>query len=196
MSNKKKKSTKKQPQKQKIRIQWQKLKWPLTLVCAGLALALAFGMLLTYGVPVKSAESPDGRIALEMRWMGFGRYASAYTLAPEGKEADVELQRVRKLVAVEFTNSSRYAIFVYKGPQGKQYFHMVDYQTGKIGTIDRELIFKTDLPGRQDATNIQVTFVRMDEKYDAALFRVDYTMADGQKNYEHITYDFKTEDLK
>ena len=196
MSRKKRKATSLKTQKPTGKINWHKLKWPLTLLCVALAFALTLGVLFTHGVPVKTAESPDGRISLQMRWMGFGRYVSAYTMVPEGKEAEVELQRVRKLVAVEFTDSSRYAIFVYKGPQGKQYFHMVDYQTGKMGTIDQELIFKTDLPGRQGATDIRVTFVRTDEKYDAALFRVDYTTADGQKNYEHITYDFKTEDLK
>ena len=196
MPNKKRKPTKKQPQKQKIRIQWQKLKWPLALVCAGLALALALGMLVTHGVPVKTAASPNGRISLQIRWMGFGRYVSEYAVAPEGKNVEVNFQRVRRLVAVEFTASSRYGVFVYKGPQGRQYFYVVDYQTGNAGNVEPDRIFQTDLPTRQNATNIKVTFHEMDPEYDAAVFRVDYTMADGQKHYEHITYNFDPDHLQ
>ena len=196
MSNKKQKTAKKQIKKQPRRINWQKLRWPLALLCAGLVLALALSVLFTRGVPVKSASSADGRISLQMRWKGFGRYDSAYAAAPEGREVELNFRRVRRLVAMEFTASSRYGVFVYKGPQGRQYFYVVDYLTGKAGTVEPDQIFKTDLPTRQNATDVKVTFFEMDPEYDAAVFRVDYTMADGQKHYEHITYNFDPNDLQ
>ena len=196
MGKKKKHSAKKMPAKQTKKIQWQKLKWPLALACAGIALVVCVSVLLSMGMPVKKVEAPNGRISLQMRWKGFGRYDSEYILVPQEKDMEINLRKVRRLVNAEFTATSRYALFVYQGPQGRQYFYVVDYQKGVAGFVDPGVIFRQDVSSREGATDIKVRFDSMDPEFDAAVFRVDYVKADGQKHYEHITYNFNPEHLQ
>ena len=196
MSKKKKQTAKRQTPKWQIKINWQKWKWPLTLTCVGIALVVFISLLVTVGYPVKQATSPNERIAVQMRWKGFGRYVAEYTVITPGKDVEVNLNGVRRLVDVQFTASSRYAMFVYKGAQSRQYFYVVDYLTGSSGFVDPALIFNTEVPSRQDISNIKVTFQEMDPEFDAVIFRVDYKLANGEKHYEHITYDIKTDHLQ
>lgn len=196
MGKNKKHSAKKQPHKQIKKIQWQKLKWPLALACVCIALLACLSVLLTMGIPVKKMEAPNGRIVMQMRWKGFGRYDSEYLVIPQGKEMEVNLRKVRRIVAAEFTATSRYALLVYKGPRGEQYFFVNDYQTGRSGFVNPSQIFRPEVPSREGATDVKVTFDKMDPEFDAVVFRVDYTMANGLAHYEHITYNINTEHLQ
>ena len=196
MSKKKKPTAKKKLQKRTIKLNWQKIKWPLALTVIALALLASFALIIARGIPVETVESPNGRIAFQVRWKGFGHYVTEYAANSEGDELEADLRHVRKLVAVEFTATSRYAMLVYKGPQGRQYFYVIDYMTGVSGTVDPASIFNTDLPDRQGITDVKVTFVAMDPQYDAASFRVDYVRPDGTPYYEHITYNFNADHLK
>ena len=45
-------------------------------------------------------------------------------------------------------------------------------------------------------TDIKITLQGMDPEFDAAIFRVDYSMANGEEHYEHITYQLNTEHLQ
>jgi len=197
MSKKKnKRSAKRQVKKALPRFDWQKNKRWVSLLCLGLALALFVTLVLTLGIPVKKATSPNGTISLQTRWKGLGRYVVEYTKVPQGKEVEASFSKVLWFSDVEFTASSRYALFVYRGAKNQQCFFAIDYLTGASGNIDPALIFRTEVPNRKDATDIKITLQGMDPEFDAAIFRVDYTMANGEEHYEHITYQLNTEHLQ
>jgi hypothetical protein len=71
-----------------------------------------------------------------------------------------------------------------------------DYQTGRSGFVNPSQIFRPEVPSREGATDVKVTFDKMDPEFDAVVFRVDYTMANGLAHYEHITYNINTEHLQ
>ena len=72
MSKKKKPTAKKKLQKRTIKLNWQKIKWPLALTVIALALLASFALIIARGIPVETVESPNGRIAFQVRWKGFG----------------------------------------------------------------------------------------------------------------------------
>ena len=196
MSNKKKKSAKKQVKRTWPKINWQKYTKLICVLCVVASLAVCLGLIWTKGIPMKRTTSPNERISMQLRWKGHGVYELEYLKAPQGKNVEADFARVFWFSEVEFTASSRYALFVYKGAGKQQCYYAIDYVTGVSGTIDPAYVFRAEVPNRQDATNVKITFQGMDPEFDAAIFRVDYTMANGEDHYEHITYNLQTDHLQ